>query len=322
MPAESDSSSSNEELLAGFRLERRLGARTWLAMDPELGRRVALRLVQPPFDSGAWPEDPGVVDLLTAVVTPDGVYVATRFVPGARTWAERPGTQEALDQLAATLDRVTHGDLTTRDVLIDDDGSALLTGFGRPHARDDAETLATLRPRRARRSRAWLLVPVVVIGVTVALLLAPGGGDGIETVDCTGAEPGGSSEACTIVQTDIPPTTTSGTARAWTVRGVSGRVRLQVLVENEEGTLVANVSGPRRIDDPDTERRFVTAQEVPVGARFALQVDPGTGVGLRADPGAEIRTFTGPLHDTARAPDPEPLADRELQLRVDFIPDE
>lgn len=338
MPADKNSASSSE-LVAGFRLERKLGARTWLATQPELGRRVALRLVQPPFDSTVWPEDPGVVDLLLATATPEGVYVATRYVPGARTWAERPGSRAALDQVAATLGRVTHGDLTPRDVLIDEDGNALLTGFGRPVGGDDRDALTALRPRE-RRSRAWLLVPLIAAAVGGAVVVtrdepervppvAEGAtaygsalaADGIETVDCAGEEPGGSSLACTIVQTNVPLTPTAGTVRAWTVRGVRGRVRLQVLVDEGDGVVSVNGTAFVRVNDPDAVHIERTSQDVPAGARFALQADPGTGVGVRTADGARLETFTGPLHDTAREPDPEPLADRELQLRVDFVAD-
>jgi hypothetical protein len=77
-----------------------------------------------------------------------------------------------------------------------------------------------------------------------------------------------------------------------------------------------------RIDDPDTVRVIKAGMEAPKGARFALQVDPGTGVGVRrGTAGARTRSFTGPLHDSAREPDQAVGQDQELLLRIDFVPD-
>ena len=244
MPSDNGSSSSTD-LVAGCAIERPLGDGVWEAVQPELGRRVALRLYTTPFTAGDWPEHPGVVDLLTVVDRPDGTYVATRFIPGARTLADRraAGASRAdirrwVDAAAATLAQVTHGDLTEHDILIGDDGRALVTGFGRGATGDDDDALARMRPRERsrgavarprrgggrrrrraagergrgrrtashdrrwrRRRRSWRAPPRWAARCPA---------DGIVTVDCAGEAPSGSSLPCTFMQGDLP-----GTQRWW-----------------------------------------------------------------------------------------------------------
>ena len=92
--------------------------------------------------------------------------------------------------------------------------------------------------------------------------------------------------------------------RQWTVRGVRGSVSLNAVREQDGGFVVLNRTDPVQIDDPDTVRTMRSGMQVEKGDRFALQVEPGAGVGVRRGvDGAQTRTFTGPLHSTPRPPD-------------------
>lgn len=306
-------------------MQRRLGERTWEARETELGRQVALRRLEPggPFDATQWPERPGVVRLFAVVEGPAGTYIATTFVPGARTFAEvrRVGAARRgrwLDEVAATLAGTAHGCLTADDILIGADGHAFVTGFGRAPAgataADDQAALERLRP--APRP-AWQLPAagaagaVAVAGILVAALGEGGDkpstkpapappvtqgaspvGSGlaaghVATLDCEGHPPSGNSQPCTIMQAALPGgqlvVSQRGLVRAFAVRGASGRLRLQVLQRKDGGYTAYNRSRTVTIDDPDTAALIKVDMSVPKGARFGLEVEPGGAVGIRRD---------------------------------------
>lgn len=351
--------SCSSEHPTGFRLGRRLGADVWEAVQLGLERVVALRCLPPGtrVDAAAWPERPGVVPLFAIAEEPSGVYVATRLLPGARTLAELRSAPAArrrrwLDQAAAAVDGAVHGRLTDHEILVDADGRAWVTGFGRAPAGatadDDREALAGMRPAAPRRRRvaiAAVTVPVVTIAVVAALRA---GGDGapapappvpvgasalgsalaageVTTVDCEGAAPGGSSPACTIMQAALPGhplvAPSDGIVRGWAVRGVRGRVALQVIVPSGGGFVTYNRGPMVTVDDRGAPRVIAADMSVPKGARFAIEVAPGAAIGLRRGvPGAATARFLGPLRSAARPGRPTGGEGEELLLRVDVVP--
>lgn len=360
MPAD-DGSSSSTELAAGFRLERRLGSSTWAAVQPELGRRVALRRLAPGvrFRADRWPKAAGIVDLLAVTQSPEGTYVATRLVDGARTLAEiRNGRKvtRALAEAAATLERTgaVHGHLTASDILVAGDGRVLLTGFGRAaggaRAEDDRAALLALQPTRRRRPAALIVAAVATTAAVAAVIVTDNAPDrpdparpappvatgalaigsplapaGVTTVDCSGNAPGGASLPCTLMQTRLPgralAAPSAGVVRAWSVRGVRGRVALQVIRRTGRRFFVSNSSRVVTVTDPDVPRVVRAGLTVPAGARFALEVLPGAGVGLRRGvAGAGAVRFSSPLRVNPRSPDPGGAQVGELLLRVDFVP--
>lgn len=337
---------------------RELGDGVWEAMQPELGRRVALRRLAPGrrFDAARWPDRPGVVRLYSVVVGDDGTYLATQFVPGARTLAELGGPRAGrrtrwLDEVAATLDGVVHGDLTEADVLVGADGKALVTGFGRAPegatAQDDEAALIRLRAAGGRRARA---APVAALATAAAVLLAalvltgderpaaapapavePGAtaigsalaAGGVVTVDCEGLPPSGSSLPCTIVQTALPgrPVTApvEGIVRRWVVRGARGRLRLRVLEDTPEGPVTVNRTRTEVADEP--VEVFRSDRPVPAGARFALELAPGAGAGIhRGARGAVTARYFGPLRSAPNVTTTAGGRGEELLLRVDVVP--
>ena len=150
------SSSSTEALrlgpgieVAGFRLEREIGrgdeAVVWEATQVALGRRVALKLLPAEEELNAflrWPEHPRVVRLYAAGSWEHGRFAALQLVRG-------PCMKQLLDageldpdlahdllaDVASALDAahregIVHGRVTTGNVLVGDDGRALLSDFG------------------------------------------------------------------------------------------------------------------------------------------------------------------------------------------------
>lgn len=351
-----DSSSSEHEHRAGFRLGRRLGVDVWEAVQPGLERVVALRRLPPGtrVDAAAWPERPGVVPLFAVAEDPSGVYVATRLLPGARTLAELRSAPAArrrrwLDQAAAAVDGTVHGRLSEHEILIDAERRAWVTGFGRApagaSADDDREALARLRPAAARRWWAAIAVAAAVTATIVAVVLR-GGGDAfspappvtpgasavgsalapgaVASVDCEGGAPGGASPACTIMQAALPGralvATSAGLVRGWAVRGVRGRVALQVVLPRGDGFVVYNRGPMVTVDDRAAARVIAADMSFPRGARFALEIAPGAAIGIRSGvPGASTARFLGPLRSAARPAHAAGGAGQELLLRVDVV---
>jgi hypothetical protein len=148
-------------------------------------------------------------------------------------------------------------------------------------------------------------------------------GDGVASVDCEGGTPSGSSLPCTIMQAVLPGrqlvAPDGGIVRSWAVRGVRGRVRLQVLLPVGEELTTVNHSPMVTVED--TGARVMAADlSVPRGARFALEVAPGTSAGVRAVRGASTARFFSPLRGDRRQPDPAGGQGQELMLRVDLVP--
>jgi hypothetical protein len=320
---------------------------------------VALTLLEPgsAFNAAQWPEAPGVVGLYAVVEAPEGTYVATRFVPGARTLAELRGARAGrrrrwLDEVAATLDGVVHGRLSEDDVLIDGHGHALVTGFGRAAAgataADDAQALARMRPPPRRRVPVLPAVAVVAAGVAGVVLLT-GGDDArpaaqpppalpgaasfgsalapgpVRTVDCDGRPPSGSSVACTVMQSALPGrplrTARRGFVRRWVVRGVTGPVQLQVVAPARGGMIAYNHSRTVTVRDPAATTVVHDSLSVPAGARFALELRPGSGFGVApGDAGATTVRFFGPLRAIPQRPVRGRRHAEELLLRVDVLP--
>ncbi len=281
-----------------------------------------------------------MVRLYAVTETDEGTYVATQFVPGARTLAEsgrtRPGRRRRwVDEAATILRDAEHGRLTASDILIGGDGRVWLTGFGRPPEEDDATALE--RIRTAQQSRPLLAVAaatgvLAVAGAAAALTLS---GDGepaqpvpappvtegataigsslapgsAETVDCDGRVPSGSSITCTVMQTELDgrPLVApfAGIVRAWAVRGAKGRLALQILKPKDDGFTRYNGTRVVTVNDPDAPRVFRADRLVPKGARFGIEIAPGGGVGIRsAGPGASTSRFFGLLRGRPERADP------------------
>lgn len=360
------------ELVAGFQIERQLGEGVWAALQPELGRRVALRRLAPgaAFSAAQWPERPGVIGLYAVVEDADGTYIATQFVDGGRTLAERraAGARAAdvrrwIDEAAVALDGAAHGNLTAHDILVDGAGRARVTGFGRAPggtvaaAAADRVALQHLRPARRRRTLRWgVSTAAVAAGVGAILVATVGGDDGaspdptvvvrapplaagataigsglgavdrtVTTVDCGGAQPSGSSEPCTIMQATLPDRTLvapgRGFVRSWAVQGATGQVALQILRPVGDRYVAYNSSGMVSAGGAGGTRVFPADLSVPAGARFALEVAPGAGVGLRRGvAGTSTSRFFGPLRGVPRDADRSAGRTEELLLRVDVVP--
>jgi Protein kinase domain len=152
MPPARASSSSSTEHVAGFRLEREIGAGSrgtvYEATQVNLARRVALKIL--PSDPGLaarfrrleWPEHPHVVSLYAAGTSEHGHFVAMQLVHGP-TLAElqeagklrRAQAVKVLAGVAAALDAahaegMTHGAVGAQNIFVGENGHALLSDFG------------------------------------------------------------------------------------------------------------------------------------------------------------------------------------------------
>jgi hypothetical protein len=151
------SSSSTELEVAGFRLGSEVGrgsrAVVYEAIQVNLGRRVALKLLPEDDDPAGvrpleWPEHPRVVSLYATGPWEQGRFVAMQLVRGPslaelrETGELDPGRWlELLADVASAVDAahragIAHGGIAARNVLVDEDGHALLSDFGL--AGDDA----------------------------------------------------------------------------------------------------------------------------------------------------------------------------------------
>ena len=153
------------------------------------------------FRASAWPEHPHVVRLYAAGMSERRLFIATRFVPGATTLAQRIAAgddargwlADVRAALAAT--GAVHGALGDEgSLLVDRDDRVLIAGFGlgppAATAADDERALALLermgtghaagrrraRPSRRRRAIAAGAAAAAVAGGAVALLVGPGAG--------------------------------------------------------------------------------------------------------------------------------------------------
>jgi Protein kinase domain len=336
-------------------------ATVYEATQLSLDRRVAFKLVHDRgladrVRTLSWPEHPGAVSLFGAGDSEHGPWLAMRLVPGG-TLATRAAP---LDQVAAALDRahaqgIVHGDVSARNVLVAD-GRAHLSDFGlgpeTATADDDRAALARLvreHPPPAT-SRRRVAVIAVLAGLLAAAVLAfvlgregDGGADAepaprvppgtravgsalapgdIESVDCNGRPPGGSSPLCTLSQIALAgrPVVVpiDGTIRSWAVRGASGSLALQVL-RGGPGRLIQVARSPDElVRGPGVH---VVAGPLPVeaGDRIGLLLPPESAIGVRRGvPRTTTERWFGPLIEPPRPPE-RPAGsglDAEVLLRV------
>jgi hypothetical protein len=143
-------------------------------------------------------------------------------------------------------------------------------------------------------------------------------GGGVHSVDCDGARPSGASSPCTILQAafDGRPLAApaAGVIRAWAVRGVHGRVSLQIVHRDGARYRVVNHSPSTAIQGTRVVRAAI---HIARGELVGLEVEPDTDIGVRAaGPLARTARFYGPLRDSPRLPTRERRRE-ELLLRVD-----
>jgi hypothetical protein len=163
---------ARNELMDGrYRVLDRLGeGGTRLAVDELLGRRVAIREVDPAamdHQAVARLDHPGIIHVFDLIRRPDRCYVVTEFVPAgsvhdAAPLSHRTAARIGLDALAALrfadAAGVRHGNLKPQNILLSDDGRVILTDFGGPAADRPAlgETL-----RRVTGPAPGPLTPVI-----------------------------------------------------------------------------------------------------------------------------------------------------------------
>jgi hypothetical protein len=335
-------------------------ATVYEATQLSLGRAVALKVLRDRSLAErvrrvSWPDHPAAVTLFGAGDSPYGPWLAMRLVRGATLETRRADLRPVAVALEHAHARgVVHGDVRARNVLVED-GRAYLSDFGLgpagATAEDDRAALAALAPRhRAQRARRRLALAgggggLAMAAVIVALVtrgdeapepaphvpagLVPVGSDlaprDVESVDCAGRAPGGASPACTMSQRTldgrrvVAPVT--GTITAWSVRGASGTLALQVLRGRGNRLLEVDRSADEEVAGPGLHR-VRTQMAIAEGDRIALLVTPGAAVGLRAGRGAGLERWFGPVLEPARPPE-QPTGtglDRELLLRVDVRP--
>jgi hypothetical protein len=331
-----------------------------------LDRRVALKVMRDRALAErvrrlSWPDHPGAVSLFGVGDSEHGPWLAMRLVSGGTLEARRA----RLDEVAAALVQAhaagtVHGRVTARNVLVDEAGRAQLSDFGLSDAgatatEDRAALAALVRERSPHRvpSRGVLVAAgcAALAGTALAVVLAlPRDGSaeaeskrppvppgaraigstlapgGVESVDCDGRSPSGTSLACTISQRELGGrpvvVPADGTVTSWAVRGARGPLALQIL-RGRNGRLV-QVGKSREVTVPGPEP-YVARSDLAVaeGDRIALDVAPTAAVGFRrVGRGALTDRWFGPLFEPARPPE-RPAGtglDGELLLRVDIAP--
>jgi serine/threonine protein kinase len=198
--AEHDESSSTEDRIGRYRLIDKLGAGgmgvVYLAEDPELGRRIALKVVRPPWrgtaqadlvaeaQSMARLQHPNVVTVYDVGLDRGRVFVAMELVNGTtlRRWlaAERRGWREIVTTFigaarglaAAHRAGLVHRDFKPENVLIDRHGVARLCDFGlaRPateHGKRSYAGASTAPERRTVAGTPLYMAPEQHDGVPV-----------------------------------------------------------------------------------------------------------------------------------------------------------
>jgi hypothetical protein len=145
----------------------------------------------------------------------------------------------------------------------------------------------------------------------------------VSTVDCDGAAVGPDAPTCSIMQLALPgrrlQVARGGAIRAWSVRGATGDIALQILRRRGDGYLQVQRSQLETARGPGLHR-FRTALKVEPGDRIALALLPGAGAGLGpAGDGATTARWFGPV-GTLRRPTRPPGTglDRELLLRAEL----
>lgn len=146
-------------VVRGFELRERVGGgdfgTAYRAYQASVGREVSIKVVRPEYSNAASfvrgfePRTrrlaelthPNVLPLLDSWRDPKGAYLVTPWVPGGSVrralrhgpWS-LPATLRMIEQVGAALSSahrrgVVHGDVKASNVLLDDEGNALLTDF-------------------------------------------------------------------------------------------------------------------------------------------------------------------------------------------------
>lgn len=157
------------ERIGRFRVDARLGGGgmgvVWAAWDPELGRKVAIKVLRPDLDSTAGSvgqarllreaqamaqiNHPAVITVHEVGTIGDEVFIAMEFVEGTtlggwlrvqpRTWREilQKFCEAGDGVVAAHAAGVVHRDFKPDNVLVGDDGRVRVVDFGLARAADD-----------------------------------------------------------------------------------------------------------------------------------------------------------------------------------------
>jgi len=311
----------------------------YLAMQRVRGPTLAAARDLPPSDvRAALAGAAAALDSLHAQGRAHGsVHAGNVFVDGGRgllsDFGLRTGSPED--------DRVAFAALV-REVVGDDEISGPIPGSA-------SAILAAARPA-ARGRRVWTVAGTAaaaltgVIALTVALSSSGPAADRpppvlkgavalgsaltarhVEAVDCTGRQATGSSEACTIVQTELSgiPVVAhrSGVIRRWAVRGAGGSLALDVLRRRGSRYFLAARSPFAQIADDGVH---VEPANLPIrpGDLVGLEVTPGAAIGVADARGAATARWFGPIVLTVRGDEhgARPPLSRELLLRVEFVP--
>jgi Protein kinase domain len=144
------------------------------------------------------------------------------------------------------------------------------------------------------------------------------------SVDCSGRSPSGGSQACTVVQTQLPGRalvpSTAGVVRRWLVRGARGEIALQVI--RRQGNRYVSVARSRFESIPDEGVHVLRADlGVRGGDLLGVQLAPGAAIGVRRGvPGATTARWLGQLLVEPRAIELGPGTgfDDEILLRADY----
>lgn len=352
--------------IAGFRVESVIGrgsrATVYAATQLSLHRKVALKVMDDPAAAEhvrrlSWPEHGGAVSLYGVGDSEYGPWLAMRLVSGGTLVTARASLDDAAAALeAAHAAGLVHGDVTARNVLVED-GRGYLSDFGLvddgANAEDDRTAMARLQRERAPRRLPRLAIAaaafaLVVAGVGVGVAatggddpspappVAPEGtwpvgselaGGEIDGVDCMGRAPDGSSRACTISQRELDGEAVvvpaDGTIKSWAVRGARGTLAIQVLRGQGAELVQITKSGDEEVPDENVHL-FGTELPVRKGDRIGLSVAPGAAIGVRRGESRDdgVDRWFGPLLEPARPPESAAGTglDREILLRADVTP--
>jgi hypothetical protein len=180
--------------------------------------------------------------------------------------------------------------------------------------------IALAGPRREPEGAPRVLAQAMVLGSSLP-------STGVESLDCSGQAPSGSSQACTVVQTRLPGRTPvaprDGEIRRWTVRGARGELALQVLRPRGERYLSAARTAYERVTDTGVHT-FAANVPIRAGDLVGVEVTPGAAIGVRPRVSdATTARWFGPLIIDARAPEQRARSgfDYELLLRVEYMPE-
>ena len=263
-----------------------------------------------------------------------------------RALAKHPGERQksataVIDAVARALQDVTLADLGP-PAPVEPDLSSDTT----------AEPLAvTGAPRSSRRRRAGMLAAAALAGAVIsgcAVALIDGGdGEPARTTaaapaplagatvlgsdlgapgvlrDCRGGRVRATSADCTVAQVQLPDARVvvpaDGAVRRWAVRSARGELALAV-IRPREGEFFQIALSRSEFVGNDAIHVFDTDLAVERGDVLALQVVDGSGVGMRAAPGATTNRWIPQLR-AQRPPDLAPGSglDGELLLRAELV---